>query len=161
MDDAKNTTETAKGDDDAKWIERDERHSLRAHTASIVTALITAGHVRAHDVSSALREVHATLAGLGQPKAPAEAEPALEPLKPAVPVKKSVTDEHIVSLIDGSKLKTLARHLTKHGYTPDSYRAAYGLPADYPMVAAAFSRRRGEIAKAIGLGRKAKQPKAA
>jgi predicted transcriptional regulator len=89
----------------------------------------------------------------------AEAEPAAAELVPAVPVRRSVTDDYIVCLEDGKKLKTLKRHLmTAYGMTPEQYRAKWGLRADYPMVAPAYSRRRGELAKALGLGRKPAAP---
>ena len=76
-------------------------------------------------------------------------------LTPAVPIKKSVTDDYIVCLEDGKKLKMLKRHLmTSYGMTPEEYRAKWGLPRDYPMVAPAYARTRQELAKKIGLGRK-------
>ena len=89
---------------------------------------------------------------------------ATEPvaLAPAVPIKRSLTDDHIVCLEDGKRLKMLKRHLmTAHGMTPEQYRAKWGLPYDYPMVAPSYARKRQELAKAIGLGRKpAPEPKA-
>jgi predicted transcriptional regulator len=72
--------------------------------------------------------------------------------EPAVPVKKSITAEALISLIDGKKYKSLKRHLTGHGLTPAQYRERYGLPVDYPMVASAYAARRSELAKAAGLG---------
>ena len=79
---------------------------------------------------------------------------AAEPLKPAVPVKKSITDEYIISLEDGRKLKSMKRYLAKLGMTPDEYRAKWGLPNDYPMVAPAYAAKRSELAKGLGLGRR-------
>jgi predicted transcriptional regulator len=74
-----------------------------------------------------------------------------------VPVKRSVTDDYIICLEDGKKLKMLKRHLmTAYGMTPEDYRAKWGLKPDYPMVAPAYSRTRQELAKKIGLGRKPK-----
>lgn len=85
-----------------------------------------------------------------------------EPLKPAVHVKKSVTPDYIVCLEDGKKFKSLKRHLaTSHGLTPDEYRTKWGLPADYPMVAPAYSAARSALAKSTGLGRKTKAVEAA
>jgi predicted transcriptional regulator len=82
-------------------------------------------------------------------------EPAPSELTPAVPVKKSVTDDYIVCLEDGEKLKMLKRHLmTAYGMTPEEYRARWGLKADYPMVAPNYAKKRQELAKKIGLGRK-------
>ncbi|TIW23553.1 MAG: MucR family transcriptional regulator [Mesorhizobium sp.] len=82
-----------------------------------------------------------------------------EPLNPAVPIRKSVTPDYIVSLEDGKKFKSLKRHLaTHHGLTPDEYRAKWGLPADYPMVAPNYAAARSALAKTMGLGRKPKEP---
>ena len=78
---------------------------------------------------------------------------------PAVSVRKSLASrDHIFSLIDGRPYKTLSRHLSRHGLTPDAYRARYKLKADYPMVAEGYSEQRRETAKRLGLGRKPKAP---
>ncbi len=75
---------------------------------------------------------------------------------PAVPIKKSVTDDYIISLEDGRKFKSLKRYLaTSHNMTPAEYRAKWGLPPDYRMVAPAYAAKRSALAKTIGLGRKA------
>ena len=80
-------------------------------------------------------------------------------LTPAVPIRRSVTDDHIVCLEDGKKLKMLKRHLmTDHGLTPEQYRARWGLRPDYPMVAPNYSAQRQVLAKQIGLGRKPAPP---
>jgi predicted transcriptional regulator len=81
--------------------------------------------------------------------------------KPVVPIKKSVTPEYIICLEDGKKLKMLKRHLrTAYGLTPEEYRAKWGLPVDYPMVAPNYAQQRSAFAKKIGLGRKpSKRPK--
>lgn len=97
--------------------------------------------------------VHAAVAGLSRgatEAAPIEAE--IE--KPsAAQIRKSVTDDGIVSFIDGKTYKTLKRHLSTHGLDPRSYRERYGLPADYPMVAPSYAAQRSALAKQIGLGR--------
>ena len=87
-------------------------------------------------------------------RSPARAptEVAAEAVKPAVPIRTSVTDEFIISLEDGRKLKSMKRYLTKRGMSPEQYRAKWGLPADYPMVAPAYAKQRSEWAKTIGLG---------
>jgi predicted transcriptional regulator len=80
--------------------------------------------------------------------------------QPAVPVKKSVTPEHIICLEDGKKLKMLKRHLkTAYNMTPEEYRERWGLPSDYPMVAPNYARQRSRLAKDIGLGTKGKAKK--
>ena len=73
---------------------------------------------------------------------------------PAVPIKKSVTDDYIISLEDGRKFKSMKRYLAGLGMTPDDYRAKWGLARDYPMVAPGYATRRSELARAAGLGRK-------
>ena len=86
-------------------------------------------------------------------------EPALTELIPAVPIRRSVTDDHIVCLEDGKKLKTLKRHLmSDHALTPEAYRAKWGLKPDYPMVAPNYSAQRQAMAKQIGFGRKPAPP---
>jgi predicted transcriptional regulator len=87
-------------------------------------------------------------------------EPAVSvELTPAVPIRRSVTDDHIVCLEDGKKLKMLKRHLmTDHGLTPEQYRVRWGLRPDYPMVAPTYSAQRQVLAKQIGLGRKPAPP---
>ena len=111
----------------------------------------------ADDVPAFLRSMHDAVAGL---TSPAAAEPGMTApeFTPAVSVRKSLASpDHIVSMIDGKPYKTLRRHLSTNGLTPDEYRQRYGLKADYPMVAASYSEARRTMAKAIGLGRKAGQ----
>ena len=122
-------------------------------TADIVSAYVSNNTVASTDLPSLINEVHGAL----QKTASASSEPEPEPLKPAVPVKKSVMPDYIICLEDGKKLKMLKRHLaTAYDMTPDEYRAKWGLPSDYPMVAPAYARKRQELAKKIGLGRKKK-----
>jgi predicted transcriptional regulator len=118
-------------------------------TADIVAAHVSNNSVAVSDVSTLIGNVHSALSGLsGGKSAPAVA------LEPAVPIRLSVKKEYIVCLDDGKKLKMLKRHLMTHyGMTPDDYRAKWGLPADYPMVAPAYAEQRRVLAKAIGLGR--------
>lgn len=79
-------------------------------------------------------------------------------MSPRVSVRKSLASrDHIISMIDGKPYRTLRRHLTTHGLTPDDYRQRYGLKPDYPMVAPSYSESRSAMAKTIGLGRKAGQ----
>ncbi|NJC05780.1 putative transcriptional regulator [Sphingomonas kaistensis] len=110
---------------------------------------------QAEDIPAFLRSMHEAVVSLGgapveQPEA--EAAPKHEP---AVSVRKSLSSpDHIISLIDGKPYKTLRRHLSRHGMTPEQYRERYGLKNDYPMVAPAYAETRREMAKKIGLGRK-------
>ncbi len=83
---------------------------------------------------------------------------ASSPPEPAVPIKRSIRPEYVICLEDGKKLKMLKRHLrAAFNMTPDEYRQKWGLATDYPMVAPKYAARRSELAKKIGLGRKAGQ----
>jgi len=108
-------------------------------------------HPTAQDVPNFLKSLHSAIVELGGEVLP---EPALVTHEPAVSVRSSVKADHLVSLIDGKKYKTLKRHLATNGLTPDEYRARYGLKSDYPMVAESYAKQRREIAKKLGLGRK-------
>lgn len=115
--------------------------------------------VGADDVPAFLRAMHATvseLAGGASGTANSdEFDTAQAEFTPAVSVRKSLASkDHIISLIDGKPYKTLRRHLSTHGLTPEQYRERYNLKADYPMVAESYSLVRREMAKKIGLGRK-------
>ena len=104
------------------------------------------------ELPNLLRSVHDALLSLG---VSAPAEVSAEPLNPAVFIKRLVTDEFIISLEDGRKFKAMKRYLAGLGMTPDEYRAKWGLPKDYPMVAPSYAAKRSELAKSFGLGRKA------
>ena len=119
----------------------------------IVSAYVSHNSLGASDVPRMITDVYNTLAGLGQPVVPVQAE-----LVPAVPVRKSVTGDYIVCLDDGKKFKSLKRHLTLLGMTPDQYRSKWSLPSDYPMVAPNYAATRSDLAKKIGLGRPRAEP---
>ena len=126
--------------------------ALLGLTGQIVSAYVSKNVIPASDLPSLINSVHQSLATQGQPQASVEA-PA--DLKPAVPVKKSVTADYIVCLEDGKKLKMLKRHLSSsYNMTPDEYRAKWGLPSDYPMVAPNYAKARSEMAVKIGLGKR-------
>ena len=92
---------------------------------------------------------------VGQGSDAATSEAAAPEYKPAVTARRSLASpDHIISLIDGKPYKTLRRHLSGHGLTPDQYRERYGLKRDYPIVAPAYAEVRRAMAKKIGLGRK-------
>lgn len=118
-------------------------------TADIVAAFAANNAISASDLPGLIVSVYAALGGLGQPVA----VPATE-LVPAVPIKKSVTPDFIVCLDDGRKFKSMKRHLASLGMTPDEYRAKWGLPMDYPMVAPNYTATRSALAISNGLGRK-------
>jgi predicted transcriptional regulator len=121
-------------------------------TADIVAAHVSNNSVTADEVTALIRNVHAALSGLSGGGAP-----VYEKKDPAVPIRSSVKPDYIVCLEDGKKLKMLKRHLnTAYGLSPDQYRARWGLPADYPMVAPNYAERRRALAIDIGLGRSPK-----
>ena len=128
-----------------------DRSEILALTAEIVASHLSNNAVAGADVGPLIQSVFDTLRGLGSD------EPAVSmELTPAVPIKRSVTDDYIVCLEDGKKLKMLKRYLRSNfNMTPEEYRAKWGLPADYPMVAPNYAAQRSEFAKKIGLGRTA------
>ncbi|WP_192244608.1 MucR family transcriptional regulator [Mesorhizobium silamurunense] len=125
-------------------------------TADVVSAYVSNNPVPVGDLPALIGQVHAALKGTA---GSVSAEERVV-LQPAVPIKKSVTPDYIISLEDGKKFKSLKRHLSTHyGLTPNEYRAKWGLPADYPMVAPNYAAARSALAKTMGLGRKPKEPK--
>ena len=115
--------------------------------------------VSADDVPAFLAKMHETVNALAAGGATGgETEPAQEYTPATTPRKSLASREHIISMIDGKPYKTLRRHIAAQGLTPQEYRERFGLKADYPMVAPAYSESRSAMAKTIGLGRK---PKAA
>ncbi len=130
--------------------EQADNIELLALTTDIVASHVANNTVAVADLPELIEKVFATLAAVGG----AAAAPAERP-QPAVPIKKSITPEHIVCLEDGKKLKMLKRHLkTRYNMTPEQYRERWGLASDYPMVAPNYAAQRRELAKKIGLGTK-------
>lgn len=119
-------------------------------TADIVSAYVANNPVPLAELSGLISLVHGSLSNVGS----AEVAQLVEPQKPAVNPKRSVFDDHIVCLEDGKKFKSLKRHLSSHGMSPEEYRKKWNLPADYPMVAPAYAQARSDLAKQMGLGRK-------
>jgi len=118
--------------------------------AEIVSAYVSNNSLPSTDLGSLIGEVHAAVVKLADN--PSQATPT-EPAKPAVSVKKSITDEYLVCLEDGRKFKSLKRHLlTRYNLTPEQYRAKWQLPPDYPMVAPGYAQTRSRMAKDMGLG---------
>jgi len=119
-------------------------------TAEVVAAYVGNNSVPAAHLADLIGSVYVSLAGLDHPVEEQRSEPA----KPAISIKKSITPEYLICLEDGKKLKMLKRHLrSTYGLTPDQYRAKWGLPPDYPMVAPNYAAQRSAFAKQIGLGR--------
>ena len=125
------------------------KQDLVEMAAEIVSAYVSANPVAAQDIPALIRTVHGALKEISGPNATV-VETSQEP---AVAVKKSVTPDYIICLEDGKKFKSLKRHLrTQYGMTPDEYRAKWGLPHDYPMVAPNYAKERSNLAKRMGLG---------
>jgi len=118
----------------------------------IVSSYVANNSVQRPDLPSMIASVHAALQGLAAPK-----QEETEKRQPAIPIRKSVTPDFLISLEDGKKYKSLKRHLGKLGLTPSEYREKWGLPADYPMVAPSYAAKRSELAKRLGLGQQRKK----
>jgi predicted transcriptional regulator len=124
--------------------------SLAQLTADIVAAHVSHNRVPVADVAGLIETVHQALSRLG-----GEPVAGLD-LKPATAIRASIKPDYLVSFLDGKRYKMLRRHLRMNGHTPESYRKAFGLPIDYPMVAANYAAVRRELAHKVGLGRKPK-----
>ena len=120
-------------------------------TVEIISAYVSNNHLRAEELVELIKDVHGKLVELANGKAEPQAEAKPEP---RLPIKKTITPGYLISLEDGKPYKTLRRHLTIRGMTPEDYRAKWGLPADYPMVAKEYAERRSALAKSMGLGSK-------
>lgn len=117
-------------------------------TAQIVSAHVKKNAVSVEELPTLIREVHKTLASLG------DAVPAPDAATPAVQITKSVFPDYVVCLECGKQMTMLKRHLmTEHSLTVDQYRAKYGLPGSYPMVAPNYAETRSQLAKDMGLGK--------
>jgi predicted transcriptional regulator len=137
-------------------MSEEQPNDMLTMTAEIVAAYVSNNSVATGDVATLITSVHSALGGLGGAVVakPSEAKP-----QGAVTARKSLANPaHIISMIDGKPYAMLARHIKGQGYTPQSYRQAFDLPADYPMTAPAYSEKRRTLAKAIGLGRKKVEP---
>ncbi len=125
-------------------------------TTEIVSAFVSNSSVSAGDLPGLIQQVHKTLSDISTG---AEAETAQPTQQPAVSVKKSISPDFLICLEDGRKFKSLKRHLrTKYNLTPEQYRAKWGLPKDYPMVAPNYAAARSNLAKQSGLGQGGRKP---
>lgn len=129
---------------------------LRGLVADVAAAYFSSSHVSAADIPNIIALIATSLGGVGQSNAPAEAD---APAAAAAhltrgQVRKSITPDALISFEDGKSYKTLRRHLSVKGLTPETYREKWGLPSDYPMVAPSYSAARSALAKSLGLGQK-------
>lgn len=116
-------------------------------TSEIVSAYVSNNHVQSADLPKLLNDIHGAIRGAcaaGQGAPPARATPQ--------EIRRSVTPDFLISFEDGKPYKTLRRHLTLRGLTPEAYRAKWGLEADYPMTARSYSEQRSQLARSLGLG---------
>lgn len=119
-------------------------------TIKIATSYVANKNVAVEELVPLIERINKALVGVATGQV---AKASADPLEPAVPIKKSVTDEYIICLEDGRSFKSLKRHLrAKYNLSPEQYRAKWGLPPDYPMVAPNYAQARSNLAKAIGLG---------
>lgn len=120
-------------------------------TTDIVSAYVSNNEVQSSELPDLIQMVHKSLQTLAEPGNVTVGR------EPAVPIRKSITDDFLICLEDGKKFKSLKRHLrSKYDMSPDEYRDKWRLPADYPMVAPSYARQRSELAKKMGLGQAAK-----
>lgn len=116
--------------------------------SDIVSAYVSNNPIQSAELPELIKQIHLTLTALEK------SDSATGALEPAVPVKKSITDDFLICLEDGKKFKSLKRHLrSKYGMSPEQYREKWGLPYDYPMVAPSYARKRSALAKEMGLGK--------
>jgi len=122
-------------------------------TTDIVSSYAGKNIISSSALTGLIKQVHAALDGLA--RASGQSKEATQILRPAVPVRRSVNPDYIVCLEDGRKLKMLKRYLrAAFDMTPEEYRARWGLPQDYPMVAPNYAKKRSEFAKKMGLGKR-------
>jgi predicted transcriptional regulator len=129
--------------------------------SEIVSAYVSHNHVQSADLPDLLNAVHSAIREVGQ--AGGRAGPAVAKATPQE-IRRSVTPDFLISFEDGKSYKTLRRHLTLRGLTPEAYRAKWGLASDYPMTAQSYSEQRAQLARSLGLGQqrgKATEPEAA
>lgn len=133
----------------------EDRSELLEMTADIVSAYVGNNTVAAAELPGLISNIHAALSTVST--GTVEAVP--EPKEPAVPIRKSISPDYLICLEDGRKFKSLKRHLrTKYDMSPEEYRAKWGLPKDYPMVAPNYAKARSDLAKQMGLGQGGRKP---
>jgi predicted transcriptional regulator len=131
----------------------EEPKNLMGRVGDIVSAYVSSNHIQRSELPGLIADVHSALSNLRK-----EAPESVKAERP-VPIKQTIKPDYIISLEDGRRYKSLKRHLSGRGLTPDQYRAKWGLRPDYPMVAPNYSKARSELAKALGLGQARKGAK--
>lgn len=124
------------------------REDLLVLTTEVVSSYVSNNSISVIEIPDVISQVYKSLSSVGGDNVTIGDRP-----QPAVPIKKSITDDYLICLEDGKKLKMLKRHLkTAYNMTPEAYRERWGLPTDYPMVAPSYAEKRSRLAKDIGLG---------
>lgn len=122
--------------------------AIMEYASDIVSAYVSNNPIQSAELPELIREIHSTLKALGSSAGLSGTQ------EPAIPIKKSITDDFLICLEDGKKFKSLKRHLrSKYGLSPEEYREKWGLPYNYPMVAPSYARKRSALAKEMGLGK--------
>ena len=130
---------------------------LRGLVADVAAAYFSSSHVSAADIPNIIAQIATSLGGVGESVVAIEAEAPATAALTRGQVRKSITPDALISFEDGQSYKTLRRHLSVRGLTPETYREKWGLPSDYPMVAPSYSAARSALAKSLGLGQKGQQ----
>ncbi|SFL23941.1 MucR family transcriptional regulator [Methylorubrum salsuginis] len=123
--------------------------------ADVVSAYVSNNHVQSADLPRLIGDVHEAIRSVTVSAKPADSGP---PKATPQEIRKSVSHDFLISFEDGKPYKTLRRHLTLRGLSPEAYRAKWGLPNDYPMTSASYSEQRSELARALGLGQQRRRP---
>jgi predicted transcriptional regulator len=135
-----------------------EKSEIIEMTGDIVSAYVGNNSVPAAELPDLIRSIHNALSGISS----RQVEPPVAAQTPAVSIRKSINPDFLICLEDGRRFKSLKRHLrAKYDMSPEAYRAKWGLPGDYPMVAPNYAAARSALAKSIGLGQAAKKAKTA
>jgi predicted transcriptional regulator len=129
-------------------MQDEQQPDLIGLSAAIVSAYVAKNHIQTVEISQLIASVHDALRNVAKPA------PQPEKHEPPVPINKTIRPDYIISLEDGRRYKSLKRHLSSRGLTPEEYRKKWGLRPDYPMVASSYAKARSELAKALGLGQK-------
>ena len=133
----------------------EENSNLLEMTADMFSAYVSNNTVSPEGVAALIGTIHSTMTQLST----GGVQPEPEVKEPAVPIRKSITPDYLICLEDGRKFKSLKRHLrTKYAMSPEEYRAKWGLPKDYPMVAPNYAKARSDLAKQMGLGQGGRKP---
>jgi len=135
----------------------DTEQSLQALVADVAAAYFESSHVAPSDIPNVIRQIAESLGSVGDTQAAAPAEVTGPAKMTRAQIRKSITPEALVSFEDGKLYRTLRRHLSVKGLTPDAYREKWGLPADYPITAPSYSAARSALAKQLGLGQRGQQ----